>query len=210
LDFNSIGPVFANLMRRRGASGLPIPGKRNRSTVMPDAVDEKGRRAVDAAAYAAHKIAAHLFLYWPVSSAFRRAVSGSPSSAPIRKIVGMLSLLWFSKRASCLSQNRPAAPESSALSAAISACGCISVTGKWRKTNCGASLKKQLHLVDDGMRHPAMRAFVIAVFNKRDRRLCRCADMITLRDRRFQGGSHVRLPDLRAFRGRQEFHRRRD
>src|ERR1700722_12411076 len=37
-----------------------------------------------------------LFLYWPVSRAFRMAVSGSPSSAPIRKIVVMLSLLWFS------------------------------------------------------------------------------------------------------------------
>jgi hypothetical protein len=46
----------------------------------------------------------------------------------------MLSLLWFS----CISQNRPAAPPNSALSAVISACGCTSVRGKnyGKRTAC--------------------------------------------------------------------------
>ena len=60
----------------------------------------------------------------------RIAAWGSPSPAPIMKIVATLSLLWFSKRASCISQNMPAAPANSALSAAISACGCTSLRGK--------------------------------------------------------------------------------
>jgi hypothetical protein len=38
-----------------------------------------------------------------------------------------------------------------------------------------------------------VRAFIVAVFDKSDRRVCRSADMIILRDRRFQDG-HVRLP----------------
>ena len=97
-------------------------------TIVPHAVDEKGRCGVDAAADAAHEIAAHLVS--ELARLKRIAASGSPSSAPIGKIVVILSGLWFSNKASCISQNSPAAPANSALSAAISACGCISVSGK--------------------------------------------------------------------------------
>jgi hypothetical protein len=64
-----------------------------------------------------------------------------------------------------------------------------------------ASTKGQLNVIDDGICPRAMRTFIVAVFGKRNRRVCRSADVIILRDWNFQGG-HERLPDLGAFRGR--------
>ena len=46
---------------------------------MPHAMYEVGRGSVHAATYAAHKSQCTLFRYWPVSKAFRIAISGSPS-----------------------------------------------------------------------------------------------------------------------------------
>jgi len=72
-----------------------------------------------------------------------------------------------------------------------------------------ASTKRQLDLIDDGMCRRAMWAFIVAVFNKRDWCVRGSADMIILGYWYVQD-DHVRLPDLRGFRGRQEFRLRRD
>jgi hypothetical protein len=65
-----------------------------------------------------------------------------------------------------------------------------------------ASAEGQLNLIDDGMCRRAMLAFIVAVFDKSDRRVCRSADVVILRDWNLQG-RHVRYPGLRASRGRQ-------
>jgi hypothetical protein len=61
-----------------------------------------------------------------------------------------------------------------------------------------ASTKGQLNVIDDGMCPRAMRTFIVAVFDKRNRRVCRAADVITMRDWNFQGG-YDRSPGLPAF-----------
>src|SRR3981189_1824695 len=101
-------------------------------TIVAYAIDEKRRCAIYAAAYVTHEIAAHLISVLARLKSIPYGCFGKPKLCADQEDVVMLSLLWFSNRASSISQNGPAAPANSVLSAAISACGCISVRGKCR------------------------------------------------------------------------------
>jgi hypothetical protein len=72
--------------------------------------------------------------------------------------------------------------------------------GQWEMTEnkLQTPTKRQSNLIDDGMSPRAMRTFMVAVFDKRNRRVCRAADVITMRDWNFQGG-HDRSPGLPTF-----------
>ena len=164
---------------------------------MPHTVDEESRSAIHPAAYAAHEIAAH-FLYWPVSRAFRvRAVRRNAQTTLVFKE----GIVHVPKQSRC-------AGDLGALGGDL---GVRVYLGQREMTENKphASTKRQLDLIDDGMCRRAMWAFIVAVFNKRDWCVRGSADMIILGYWYVQD-DHVRLPDLRGFRGRQEFRLRRD
>jgi hypothetical protein len=148
-------------------------------------------------------------LYWPVSRASRRAIREARALRRSGKSSRCSACSGFRRGHRAFPKTGPLRRRTRRFRRRSRRAGLLRSGEKITENEPHASLKMQLNLIDDRICQRAMRAFIIAVFNKRDRRVCRSADVITLRDRRFQGG-HVRLPDLRAFRGRQECYPRRD
>ena len=139
-----------------------------------------------------------LFLYWPVSRAFRvRAVRRNAQTTLVFK----KGIVHIPKQSRCASD----------LGAFGGDLGVRVYLGQREMTENKphASTKRQLDLIDDGMCRRAMWAFIVAVFNKRDWCVRGSADMIILGYWYVQD-DHVRLPDLAGFRARQEFRLRRD
>jgi hypothetical protein len=136
-----------------------------------------------------------LFLNWPVSSALllREAelrADRKTRGDPQRALVFEQGIVHIPKQPRCAGELRAFGGD----------LGMRVYFGQWEMTEnkLQTPTKRQSNLIDDGMSPRAMRTFMVAVFDKRNRRVCRAADVITMRDWNFQGG-HDRSPGLPAF-----------
>ena len=133
---------------------------------MPDAVDEKSRRAVYAAAYAAHEIATHLVAVLGRLKSVPQGGFGKP------ELLGDQENRRDAQPALVLNEHVTHIPEQSCRSGELG--GFRSDLGvrmhfsqrEMTKNESPASAEGQLDLIDDRICQPAMRAFIVAVFDK--------------------------------------------
>ena len=121
-------------LRRRARQDRGLERRNVIGATVAAAVDEERRRPRHLAGVRVGDVLCHRPRMHTAGAARRESAARRARAAPrSRRGARRRAASWWASSRSCMSQNLPCAPAASAASAAIWACGCTSVSGRWRE-----------------------------------------------------------------------------